>query len=130
MPASTCSRQTDASPTPSTCEAGVRFAYEEVPFGTKLTFHRGDPHSELVLGTDGVPSGSKSFRETDGARKLSENEKAVLAFLGESESATAVEISETIGMSRRGVTKLLGRLADVNLVEAIGSQRTRRYRLL
>lgn len=110
-------------------EVGVRFTYAEIPFGTKLTFHRNDPYSEQELGTGEVPSGSKSFQDADGRRGLSESEKAVLAFLGESESATAVEISETIGMSRRGVTKLLGRLADAGLVEAIGSQRMRRYHL-
>ena len=110
-------------------EAGVRFTYEEIPFGTKLTFHRNDPYLEQTLGTDGVPSGSKPFQDAVGNRELSESEKAALAFLGERESATAVEISEAIGMGRRGVTKLLGRLSEANLVEPIGSQRTRRYRL-
>lgn len=85
---------------------------------------------EQELGTEEVPSGSKSFQDEDGKRELSENEKAVLAFLGDRESATAVEISEAIGIGRRGVTKLMGRLAEASLVEPIGSQRSRRYRLL
>lgn len=110
--------------------AGVRFSYTEIPFGTKLTFHRSDPYLEQRLGTDGVPSGSKLFQDAGDVRRLSENEKAVLAFLGERESATAVEISEAIGIGRRGVTKLMGRLAEANIVEPIGSQRSRRYRLL
>ena len=111
-------------------EAGVKVTYEKIEFGTKLTFHRNDPYSEQGLGTDAVPSGSKSFQDTNGKLRLSDNEQAVLEYLGERDSATAVEVAEAVGIGRRGVTKLMGRLAEAGLVEAFGSQRTRRYRLI
>lgn len=111
-------------------EAGVRVTYEQIDFGTKLTFHRRDPYLEQELGTDAVPSGSKLFRDADAKQQLSANEKAVIEFLAERGDATAVEVSEAVGIGRRGITKLMGRLAAAGFVETIGSQRTRRYRLV
>ena len=111
-----------------TCaEAGVRFEYTQAHGATTVRFHRNDPYGE-PLGTDTVPSGSKWFQADDPEAGLSENERTVLAFLRNRDSATALEVAEAAHMGRRGAVKLLGRLAERGLVAAEGSQRMRHYR--
>lgn len=111
-----------------TCaEVGVRFEYTRAHGATTVRFRRNDPYGE-TLGTDTVPSGSKWFQADDPEACLSENERAVLAFLRSRDSATALEVAEAAHMGRRGAVKLLGRLAERGLVAAEGSQRIRRYR--
>ncbi len=53
-------------------------------------------------------------------RELSGNELAAVSFLRYAESASASEIAEAIGLTRRGTSKLLARLIERDLVERAG----------
>ena len=115
-------------------EAGVKVTYEEIPFGTKLTFHRNDPfgeNSELE-----ARESARKVRETAGkvrekcGKKLSDKELQALELMEELGDASRQEIMEHISLSERGTQQLLTRLASIGIVTKIGSGRNTRYKLV
>ena len=115
-------------------EAGVKVTYEEIPFGTKLTFHRNDPfgaNSELEVqdSVGKVRETARKVREKCG-KKLSDKELQALELMVELGDASRREIMEHISLSERGTQQLLTRLANIGIVTKIGSGRNTRYKLV
>lgn len=115
-------------------EVGVRVTYEEVSFGTKLTFHRRDPFANN--GELQAWHGSQKFaivRNTLGEDRidgLSESEMAVIELIISDDGATTPDVVDALGVTRRGAQKLLSRLIDRGIVERTGAARSTRYRLV
>lgn len=114
-------------------QAGVRVTYEEVPFGTKLTFHRRNPFAGDRKPK--VRDSSQKFaivRNTlskDLVDELSEVELATMELVITNDGTTTPEVVEVLGVTRRGAQKLLSRLIEKGLVERTGAARSTRYRL-
>lgn len=108
-------------------EAGVLVTYKEVPFGTKLTFHRTDPFAANPARE--VRKGAGKVRERCG-KNLTEIELAVAELIEELEIVTTRDVMEHSGLSERGVQGVLRRLIKKGVAEKIGAGRTTRYRLL
>ena len=109
--------------------ANVRVTYEEVPFGTKLTFHRNAPFA-ANLESDVRESAGKcgKVRERFG-KDLSENEFAVAEAIETMGFASTSEVMMAVGLSERGVQGVLKRLAERGVVLRTGAGRSTRYKL-
>ena len=106
--------------------AGVRVTYEEVPFGTKLTFHRRDPfaaNSEL-----NVRESSGKVRDKFGM-SLTESELAVVLLVEERGIVSSRDVVELSGITERGAQKLLRRLIEKGAIEKVGAGRSTRYKI-
>ena len=109
--------------------ANVRVTYEEVPFGTKLTFHRNAPFA-ANLESDVRESAGKcgKVRERFG-KDLSGNEFAVAEAIETMGFASTSEVMMAVGLSERGVQGVLKRLAERGVVLRTGAGRSTRYKL-
>jgi ATP-dependent DNA helicase RecG len=114
-------------------ESGVGVTYEEISFGTKLTFHRRDPFADDR--EPEVRNSSQKFamvRNTLGrdlADGLSDAELVAMELVIINDDTTTPEVVEALGVTRRGAQKLLSRLIEKGLVERTGAARSTRYRL-
>lgn len=114
-------------------ESGVLVTYEEVPFGTKLTFHRRDPFAGDR--EPEVHDSSQKFaivRDTLGkglVEELSEVELVAMELVITNDGTTTPEVVEALRVTRRGAQKLLSRLIEKGLVERTGAARSTRYHL-
>lgn len=101
----------------------MRVTYEEVPFGTKPTFHRPDSFEDMDAGP--------GFRQSSGNEPegLSGSELAVWRHIRANGPFKTSEIAAALGITDRATRKVLGNLVAEGLVEAQGQPRARRYRL-
>lgn len=107
-------------------EAGVKVTYEEVSFGTKLTFHRKDPFG--AIDSDKVRESAGIVREKY-AKSLSKTDYTVLEFIGQAGTTRNTEVAEHMDMSLSGARKALQRLINKGLVVRDGQGKSTLYRL-
>ena len=114
-------------------ESVVGVTYEEISFGTKLTFHRRDPFADDR--EPEVRNSSQKFamvRNTLGrdlADGLSDAELVAMELVITNDDTTTPEVVEELGVTRCGAQKLLSRLIEKGLVGRTGAARSTRYRL-
>lgn len=115
-------------------EAGVKVTYEQIDFGTKLTFHRNDPY--LTGGNEGENSGgyaqsTQKYAEVRAkyANGLSSAELKALDYIASKGVVTNKQVAEAIGLSVSGSLKLLRRLATKGLVLRHGESKATGYSL-
>ncbi len=98
-------------------DAGVRFTYEEIPFGTKLTFHRNDPFAESL----------PDIAESREWATLSDGERAVAELLAASGTLRTNQVAEMLGLPARTARYTLQKLVEKGVAEVHGSTRSRTY---
>ena len=98
-------------------EAGVRVSYQEVSFGTKLTFHRRDPFAESLPNVAELPEWGT----------LSEAERAMAEVLSASDVVRTTDAAKALGIPVRTARYTLRRLVEKGIAEAHGSTRARTY---
>ena len=101
--------------------ANVRVTYEEVPFDTKLTFHRNAPFA-ANLESDVRESAGKCGKGSGKAFAVAE----AIETMG---FASTSEVMMAVGLSERGVQGVLKRLAERGVVLRTGAGRSTRYKL-
>lgn len=106
-------------------DAGIAVEYIRVPEGTKLVFHRNDAFGQSLL-LDKVSNDTLNETISD-TLNLSERDASVLAAIRESPKATAVELSEKLGVSESTVKRSLKELQTVGALSREGSRKTGRW---
>ncbi len=108
-------------------KVGIRIEYEKTPDGVKLVFHRNDAFNEDLA--DNLPITADISKVVSNWGALTMREQAVCRFLFEKDQVRNAEISSELAMPDRTTRSILGRLAEKGIVEILGSNKNRTYRL-
>lgn len=106
-------------------EANVRVVYEEVQFGTKLTFYRNDPYANNA----NTQIGGKSAANRRQSAALGTRMDDLLSFVAENGSVSRVEVSEFLGLGTSRTRQILAQLTSEGKLSKIGQSRATRYQL-